>query len=63
MGGRVRAQIGSALPDGQGAPGPELATEEDSMSNAIRELVWGGQSDPRDDDERLDALRNANVYA
>jgi hypothetical protein len=67
MGGRVRAQIGSALPDGerQGAPGPGLATEEDSLSNAIRELVfgWGGQSEPRDDDERLDALRRAKVYA
>ena len=67
MGERVRAQIGSALPDGerQGAPGPGHATEEDSMSVVIRELVfgWGGQSDPRDDDERLDALRNANVYA
>ena len=67
MGGRVRAQIGSALPDAerQGAPGPELTTEEDSMSVMIRELVfgWGGQPDPRDDDERLDALRTAKVYA
>lgn len=67
MGERVRAQIGSALPDGerQGAPGPELATEEDSMSSAIRELVlrWGGQSDPRNDDERLEALRGAKVSA
>ena len=67
MGERVRAQIGSALPNGerQGAPGPGHATEEDSMSNAIRELVfgWGGQSDPRDDDERLDALRGAMASA
>ena len=67
MGRRVRAQIGSTLPDGerQGAPGPGHPTEEESMSTMIRELVfgWGGQSDRRDDDERLDALRRAKVYA
>jgi len=67
MGGRVRAQIGSTLPDGerQGAPAPGHPTEEESMSTMIRELVfgWGGQSDRRDDDERLDALRRAKVYA
>ena len=67
MGERVRAQIGSALPAGekQGAPSSGHATEEDSMSSAIRELVfgWGGQSDPRNDDERLDALRGATVSA
>jgi hypothetical protein len=67
MGGRVRAQIGGALPDGEGqaAPGPGPATEQESMSSAIRELVfgWGGQSDPRGDDERLDALRGAMASA
>jgi hypothetical protein len=67
MGGRVRAQIGSTLPDGerQGAPCPGHPTEGESMSTMIRELVfgWGGQSDRRDDDERLDALRRAKVYA
>ena len=67
MGERVRAQIGSALPNGerQGAPGPGHGSEEESMSIGIRELVlgWGGQTEPRDDDERLDALRGAKVYA
>ena len=61
MGERVRAQIGSALPNGerQGAPGPGHETEEESMSIGIRELVlgWGGQSEPHEDDERLATLR------
>jgi hypothetical protein len=61
MGGRVRAQIGSALPDGkrQGAPGPGHTTEEESMSIGIRNLLlaWGEGHDPRDDDERLAAIR------
>ena len=41
MGERVRAQIGSALPNGerQGAPSPVRGTEEESMSIGIRELV------------------------
>ena len=67
MGGRVRAQIGSAMPDGerQGAPSPVRGTEEESMSIGIRNLLlaWGEARDPRDDDERLDALRRAKVYA
>ena len=47
MGERVRAQIGSALPDRerQGAPSPVAApTEEDSMSVVIRELVFGWEA-------------------
>jgi hypothetical protein len=65
MGERVRAQIGSALPnrERQGAPGPGHETDEESMSIGIRELVmgWGGQSEPREDDERLAALRISKV--
>jgi hypothetical protein len=67
MGERVRAQIGSALPDGerQGAPGPGHVTDEESMSIGIRELVigWGGQAEPREVDERLAALRISKVRA
>jgi len=61
MGERVRAQIGSALPDGerQGAPGPVQRTGQESMSIGIRNLLlaWGEGHDPRDDDERLAAIR------
>jgi len=63
MGERVRAQLGSALPgrEQQGAPGPEGV--EESMPMGIRELVlgWGGQSEPRDDEERLAALRRGRL--
>ena len=61
MGERVRAQIGSALPNGerQGAPSPVDRTGEESMSIGIRNLLlaWGEGHDPRDDDERLAAIR------
>src|SRR6187200_1198377 len=61
MGERVRAQIGSALPDAerQGAPGPVRRAGEESMSIGIRNLLlaWGEGHDPRDDDERLAAIR------
>ena len=66
MGERVRAQLGSALPNGerQGAPGrPVQEVDEESMSTGIRELVlgWGGQSEPDDDEERLAALRRGRL--
>jgi len=61
MGGRVRAQIGSALPDGerQGAPDHAHGVARESMSMGIRNLLlaWGEGRDPRDDDERLAAIR------
>ena len=67
MGERVRAQIGSALPDGerQGAPGPGHETDEESMSSGMRELVmgWGGQAEPHEDDERLATLRISKIQA
>ena len=63
MGMGIRTVGGSALPSGgkQGAPSPEHQAEEDSMPAGIRELArgWGGESEPRDDDARLAALRTA----
>ena len=65
MGERVRTQIGSALPFGerQGAPGPAREVGEESMSMGIRTLIlaWGEGRDPRDDDERLAALRKGRL--
>ena len=61
MGERVRSQLGSALPFGesQGAPDPGHGIDEESMSTGIRNLLlgWGEGHDPRDDDERLAAIR------
>ena len=57
MGGRVQAQLDSALPAGKrgGAAGPG----RESMSPGIRNLIlaWGDGPEPRDDDERLAAIR------
>jgi hypothetical protein len=62
MGERVRTQVGSAVPFGerQGAPGPAREVERESMSLGIRNmlLAWGEGHDPRDDDERLAAIRS-----
>ena len=61
MGERVRSQLGSALPygDRQGAPDQEHGIDRESMSTGIRNmlLAWGEGHDPRDDDERLEAIR------
>ena len=60
MGERVRTQLGSALPTGkQGAPGPGRELNRESMSPGIRNLIlaWGEGPEPRDDDERLSAIR------
>ena len=61
MGERVRTQLGSALPvDGtQGAPAPGREVKRESMSPGIRNLIlgWGEGPEPRDDDERLAAIR------
>jgi len=61
MGGRVQSQLGSTLPPGerQGAPIPRRGSDGESMSMGIRNLLlaWGEGHDPRDDDERLAAIR------
>ena len=61
MGERVRTQLGSTLlfEARQGAPGPGRASDEESMSIGIRELIrcWGGETEPCDDEERLAVLR------
>jgi len=58
--GGPRTDRGSALPAlaRQGVPSPGPKVDEESMSTGIRDLVlgWGG-SEPRDDDERLAAIR------
>jgi hypothetical protein len=57
MGERVRTEVGSALPARkQDAPGPG----RESMPASIRNLItaWGEGPDPRDDDERLAAIRS-----
>lgn len=62
MGEKDRTDRGSALPTGKrGAPGQEGEIKRESMPLGIRELVlgWGGESDAREDDERLAALRGA----
>lgn len=55
---KVRTEGGSTLPSSerQGAPGRGREVDEESLSMGIRELVrgWGGKSEPRDDDERLE---------
>ena len=67
MGERVRTQLGSALPLGeqetQSAPSPGRDADEESMSIGIRALLlgWGGTTEPRDDDERLAALRRGRL--
>jgi hypothetical protein len=56
MGGRVQTQLDGALPPGKrDAPGPG----RESMSPGIRNLIlaWGEGPEPRDDDERLAAIR------
>ena len=56
MGERVRTELGSALPAGkQGAPGPG----RESMSAGIRSMIlaWTEGPDPRNDEERLAAIR------
>jgi hypothetical protein len=61
MGERVRTQLGSALPAGkQGAPGPG----HESMSAGIRNLIlaWTEGPDPRDDEERLAAIRRGQRF-
>ncbi len=66
MGERVRTQVGSTLLSGerQGAPGPAHEVDEESMSMGIRSLIlaWGEGRDPRDDDERLAALRRGRLH-
>lgn len=61
MGKGIRADSGSTLPTGvrQGAPSPGDEVEEGSMSTGFRNLIvgWGGKSEPRDDEERLAAIR------
>jgi len=70
MGRGDRTIGGSTLPTGrkQGAPGPGREVDEDSMSTGIRELLlgWGRESEPRDDEERLErlaALRRGKLKA
>ena len=61
MGERVRTQVGSALPAGKrGAPGPA----RESMPLGIRNMIlaWGEGPDPRDDDERLAAMRKGRRF-
>ena len=61
MGERVRTQVGGAPPAGKrGAPGPE----RESMSLGIREMIlaWGEGNDPRDNDERLVAIRKGGRF-
>ena len=61
-----RTDRGSALPAGKrGAPGPVREIDRESMPLAIRELVkgWGGESEPRHDEERLAALRRGRLRA
>ena len=66
MGERVRSQLGSALPieERQGAPDPGHGIEGESMSMGIRNLLlaWGEGHDPRDDDERLAAIRKGGRF-
>ncbi len=60
MGERVRSQLGSALFwERQGAPDPGHGIDRGSMSMGILNLLlaWGEGHDPRDDDERLAAIR------
>ena len=61
MGERVRSQLGSAMPhrERQGAPDARHGIDGESMSMGIRNLLlaWGEGNDPRDDDERLAAIR------
>ena len=66
MGERVRTQLGSALSTGkQGAPGPGPEGNRESMALGIRNLIlaWGDGPDPRDDDERLAAIRRGPRFA
>ena len=67
MGGKVRTQVGSALPvgDTQGAPGPGRQVDRESLPLGIRALIlgWTGRRDPRDDEERLAAIRRGPRYA
>jgi hypothetical protein len=65
MGERVRTQVGSALPAGKrGAPGPGREVNRESMSLGIRNLIlaWGEGPEPRDDDERLAAIRMGSRF-
>jgi hypothetical protein len=61
VGERVRTQVGSALPVGgtQGAPGTGREVDRESLPLGIRALIlgWTGGRDPRDDEERLAAIR------
>jgi hypothetical protein len=65
MGDGVRTDRGSAMPAGerQGAPGPGHEVNRESMPLGIRNLIlaWGEGPDPRDDDERLAAIRMGKV--
>ena len=67
MGSGDRTVWGSALRTKarQGAPSPAHAVDEDSMSTGMFDLVlgWGGRTDPREDDERLAAIRNGPRFA
>jgi len=66
MGGRIRTQVGSAPVGGtQGAPGPGREVNRESLPLGIRALIlgWTGGRDPRDDEERLAAIRRGPRYA
>jgi hypothetical protein len=66
MGEGVRTDRGSALPAGKrGAPGSGREINRESMELEIRNLIvaWGEGPDPRDDDERVAAIRKGARFA